>query len=469
MLDLILKNGVVVDPKNNVHGYREVGVKDGRIVQVEDHITDKASQYFDLRDRIIIPGVIDLHVHIGGVKKADRYPGLRMLARAGVTMALDLGTEMDVLIHALKESGSGITMGGLHPLIPGVTVKDRNPNDTEIREALSLSRKKGALGFKIMGGHYPLTPEATYGAIATANEEQSYMAFHAGTTATKSDLTGMEELPELVENNGLHVAHINAYCRGLVKDSMTEVKESIAILKSLNERVLSESHLAAINGTSGACEEGEPVSHVTRRCLTMKEYSPCEEGLERAFLEGYVSVVIERDGDNVLITGEEGRDIWKEKETQIYISFPVTPASTSFLCATEKDESGDFSVDAITSDGGNFPRNIIIERGLSLCYLGALTLDEFVSKITEVPAKMLGLVSRGHLGEGAIADITILNLKKREASMSFVQGKPIMVEGVLIGQGGTLLVTPDGERYAEDMGVEHEVVNLEESVFYRGG
>ncbi len=62
----------------------------------------------------------------------------------------------------------------------------------------------------------PRTPEATAKAIEVCNQAGAYVAFHCGTKATSSNLEGLREVPDLVGNGRLHVAHVNAYCRGMI-------------------------------------------------------------------------------------------------------------------------------------------------------------------------------------------------------------------------------------------------------------
>jgi predicted amidohydrolase len=58
---------------------------------------------------------------------------------------------------------------------------------------------------------------------------------------------------------------------------------------------------------------------------------------------------------------------------------------------------------------------------------------------------MLGLASKGHLGPGADADVTVLDLERGRAVMSLVAGEVVMVDGVPVGSGGTILTTSEGE------------------------
>ena len=51
-----------------------------------------------------------------------------------------------------------------------------------------------------------------------------------------------------------------------------------------------------------------------------------------------------------------------------------------FLCATAREEGDRFLADAFSSDGGAIPRNVIVNKGLSLVDFGALSLEEFVRR-----------------------------------------------------------------------------------------
>jgi formylmethanofuran dehydrogenase subunit A len=81
---------------------------------------------------------------------------------------------------------------------------------------------------------------------------------------------------------------------------------------------------------------------------------------------------------------------------------------------------------------------------------------------------MLGLTSKGHLSRGADADITIVDLQKREAIATMVSGQFTSVNGVITGKGGTILCTDRGAETCQKLGINHRVVDLEKSMLYRG-
>ena len=63
-----LKSGNVYDPHNKIFNVRkDIYIKDGSIVD-EKHVTSKIDKVIDCRNKIVMPGAIDMHTHIGGGK-----------------------------------------------------------------------------------------------------------------------------------------------------------------------------------------------------------------------------------------------------------------------------------------------------------------------------------------------------------------------------------------------------------------
>lgn len=91
--DLIIRQGTVVDPSQGLHARKDIAVTAGRIAAIEDAIPETpGSRVLDARDRVVTPGLVDLHVHAfaGGSDygiDVDTY----CLPR-GVTTVLDAGS-----------------------------------------------------------------------------------------------------------------------------------------------------------------------------------------------------------------------------------------------------------------------------------------------------------------------------------------------------------------------------------------
>jgi predicted amidohydrolase len=470
--DVVLRGGRVVDPANGVDGLRDVGISDGLIEAIADHIdAADAGRVIDVSGRTVIPGIVDTHVHVGGFGGRVRSVGHRMSAETGVTTVLDMGSSLATLRDGMATEGAGMNVASLLSSVVAFGEKS-DPDEAEITSAIERELAEGAFGLKLLGGHIPLTPDATARAIEVANRLGVYVAYHIGTTESSSNLRGLRELPALLGESGrVQVAHVAAYCRGMIEPPLHEVEEALSILAGLRGRVVSESYLSTQNGvgnaTSGRCDGDEVADQVTRNCLSMRGYDPTRVAMRQAIVDGYCGVFVARAGRVALVNGEEALQSWEAAGTDIGVSFPVTPAESALALMVARHDDGEFIVDALSTDGGGIPRNWMVERGLALVRLGALSLDDYVRKASLNPARMLGLASKGQIGVGADADITVLDLDRGVATMSLVRGRPIMIDGEVVADGGTLLVTEAGVQAASRSGLDHEVVDPTDAAMYQ--
>lgn len=462
--DVILKGGSLVDPVTKLNARKDMAIKDGQIVEIKEDINPSlAEESFDLQGYHVIPGIVDLHTHasewLGG-----KY-GHKMMAQAGVTSALDMSGPIDGVLDIARDHGVGLNLACIEYVRPGHTVKDNNPNDIEIKNLIDSCLERGALGIKLLGGHYPLTPEATKRGIDIGNHKKAYVAFHGGTTENGSNIDGFLEAVNLVKGNSIHMAHINSYCRGTVRDYMLETEEAIKALID-NPNIRSESYLSPLNGTSAKCSQGLPESLVTHRCLITRGFAPTEKGLEEAIMNGWAQINMESGGKVILVMGQEGIDYWRSKDTDTTLSFAVNPAEPRLRLATAKRDNGKFVVDCISTDGGGIPRNVTVEMGLALVKLQALSMEDFVQKASTNPAHILGLKNKGHFKIGSDADITVVDLEKQKPFMSLVGGNVIMYNGYVCGTGGQIITTAQGVKHIKDKGLKPLQVDLAESGLY---
>jgi dihydroorotase len=86
--DLIIKGGRLIDPSVRLDAVRDVAISGGRIVAVESNISANAAQTIDARDKIVAPGLIDIHTHCA---RDGRGPG--MVLKDGVTGWIDAGSQ----------------------------------------------------------------------------------------------------------------------------------------------------------------------------------------------------------------------------------------------------------------------------------------------------------------------------------------------------------------------------------------
>lgn len=98
---IVIKGGHVIDPKNNIDQVMDVAINDGKIVLVEKNIdTKNAIQVVNATDRIVTPGLIDMHTHVfWGVEPDHQYENGNLAIqpdgftfRNGVTTIVDAGS-----------------------------------------------------------------------------------------------------------------------------------------------------------------------------------------------------------------------------------------------------------------------------------------------------------------------------------------------------------------------------------------
>lgn len=87
-MDLLLKNGYVVDSANGFEGTADILIDKGVIVKCAAGITETADTVIDCTGLTVIPGICDMHVHLrdpGQTHKEDIITGGNAAAAGGVT------------------------------------------------------------------------------------------------------------------------------------------------------------------------------------------------------------------------------------------------------------------------------------------------------------------------------------------------------------------------------------------------
>ncbi len=72
--DLLIKNGHLIDSKNNIDQVMDVAISQGKIAVVEKNISAKlAKKVIDAKGLMVSPGLIDIHSHNFHGTIPDRY------------------------------------------------------------------------------------------------------------------------------------------------------------------------------------------------------------------------------------------------------------------------------------------------------------------------------------------------------------------------------------------------------------
>jgi dihydroorotase len=100
-IDILLKGGHVIDPKNNIDAVMDIAIINGKISQVAVDIpTTNVKKLIDVKGLYVTPGLIDMHVHAFNGNTPDAYiadgftslPPDGFTFRAGVTTVVDAGS-----------------------------------------------------------------------------------------------------------------------------------------------------------------------------------------------------------------------------------------------------------------------------------------------------------------------------------------------------------------------------------------
>jgi dihydroorotase len=88
---LIIKEGFIVDPINNFKGNADILIEGGKIKRIDKKIEEKADKVIQAKDKVILPGLIDLHVHLRQPGREDKetiFTGTKASAKGGITTVL---------------------------------------------------------------------------------------------------------------------------------------------------------------------------------------------------------------------------------------------------------------------------------------------------------------------------------------------------------------------------------------------
>ncbi len=91
MAKILIKNGRVIDPANNLDGIADILVENSRIAKVAKNIKADADTVIEAAGKIVLPGIVDMHVHLREPGREDKETiasGSKAAAKGGATSVL---------------------------------------------------------------------------------------------------------------------------------------------------------------------------------------------------------------------------------------------------------------------------------------------------------------------------------------------------------------------------------------------
>ena len=386
-MQLILKNGRVVDPGNNVDDFRDVGIADDLFVDPCEISRMTKTKVLDVSGLIVTPGLIDMHVHLrepGFEYKEDIRSGTCAAAAGGFTTILAMPNTSPPVdsIEVVRDLNTRIEQRSLiHTLICVCMTKARTGK--EITDIQQLSNEKGVVAISDDGDcvqNYELMMKA--GELAASSGLP--IVDHCEDATIKAGDAAMREgsVSALLNVPGFGgEAESNMVARNIEISRQTGAKLHIQHI----------SFYKSVELLRNARKDGLPVTaEVTPHhlCLT----------------HDIVPVI----GTNSKMNPPLGTTQDRDELLEALADGTIGTIATDHAPHAPSEKARSF-VEA--------PFGIIgLETALPVCLTelynkGALDLSNLIAKFTVGPASVLNL-SSGTLGVGSVADITIFDIKK---------------------------------------------------------
>jgi dihydroorotase len=90
-MKILIKNGRVIDPANNLDDVRDILIENSRISRVAKSISNGTDTLIDASGKLVMPGLVDMHVHLRQPGREDKETiasGTRAALKGGVTTLL---------------------------------------------------------------------------------------------------------------------------------------------------------------------------------------------------------------------------------------------------------------------------------------------------------------------------------------------------------------------------------------------
>jgi len=245
MASLLIRQGRVFDPSQNLDEVTSILIEDGKIAGIAKNLKDaRADQVYEAKGRLVTPGLVDIHTHLREPGREDAetiYTGTRAAAAGGVTTLIPMPNTSPVIdsqsgVNHIRQIALRDGAVHVHP-IAAVTVGQKGEAIVEFGDLVT----HGAVAFSD-DGHPIMNAEimrralqyvSMFGAPILAHEEDLNLSsegcIHEGHVATLTGLKGVPSCAEAIQiardieladftHGKLHVQHVSSlYSANLVR------------------------------------------------------------------------------------------------------------------------------------------------------------------------------------------------------------------------------------------------------------
>jgi len=379
---VLLRGGEIIDPAGRITGVADVLIDSGKIIKIAPDIQSKKAEVIDVSGLSVMPGLVDVHVHLrdpGYEYKENVETGLKAAAAGGFTTVVCMpntspAIENKSVVKYLREKSEMAGLGRLWAA--GAATKERK------------GRELAEIGDMMEEGIAAITDDGS----PVANPQLMRRIFEY---AKIFDLVFMShaEVPEISSDGVMHEGLVSTTI-GL--PGIPPQAESVMVARDVQLAKLTGGRLhvthistpAALDEIRRAKDEGLRVTcdvtphHLTLTDEAVMEFDTCMKVNPPLRPREYVEAMIEglKDGTIDAIASDHAPHAVHEKET------PFNEAPFGMIG---------------------------LETTLAVTYTklvktGAMTLRQLAGKLSAGPAGALGL-DAGRIEEGAGADITVFD------------------------------------------------------------
>lgn len=382
---LLIRNGRVIDPANNFDGIADVLVVDGKIAAVHPDIDFRAHQTLDATDRIVAPGLIDMHVHLrepGQEYKEDFISGSKAAAAGGVTTVATMPNTKPVvdtaqMVEAMIDRARDVGLVNIK-IIGALTKGQKGEQLAELADMNSA----GAVAFSD-DGHFVDSAKIFLNALDYLKPLEKIVICHEEETtlvkggsmneSLNSARLGLKGRPSIAEDIAIARDCLLAdYSGARVHFAHVSSKRAVEIIRSTKAhgiKVSAECTPQHLTLTDDIVDASDATTKINPPLRTKED---CE-----ALLEGLLDGTID-----CIVTDHSPHAIY-EKE------FPYDQAPSGF-------------------PGLETSLAVLLTE---LVWKDKLPLKTLIEKMTSAPAKLFGL-DAGTLSVDANADIVVFDPKR---------------------------------------------------------
>jgi N-acyl-D-aspartate/D-glutamate deacylase len=487
-LDLVIRNGSVVDGSGSPAVHADIGIRGDRIVLIEPHITRTSKRSIDATGLVVTPGFIDPHTHTAADLSDPRRAHNEPYLTQGVTTVVtgndgDSPTDIAATLAKWKQQGIGtnaalfIGQGTVRREV--MQMSDAAPTPAQLDQMKSLVAKAmdgGAIGIST-GLYYA---PGSYATTEEVIEVSKIAAQHGGlydthmrdeSSYTIGLLASVRETIRIGEE--AHIPVMISHIKALGADVWGQSTQVIALIAAARARglnVTASEYPYTASGSSVTASlvprwaeaDGDLIKNLSDPALHERLVKEMNENLVRR--GGADSLLMTATKDKSIL-GKTLATIAKERnETPVDAAIQIVKNGGSSVASFNMKDA---DIEAFMkqpwvmtcSDGseghprkyGTFPRKLrdyVLTEGPDK---PVITLPFAVRSSTSLPAVTLGLKDRGLLKQGYFADVLVFDPKTLRDNATY--GNPrvdstgvryLTVNGQLAIDNGTLTPTLAG-------------------------